>query len=260
MTTHAAVGVDDDLATGQTGVAHRSADDELTGRVDVELGLGVDETRGDHRLDDLLHDELTEGALLDVAAVLARDDDGVDAARPAVDVLDRHLRLAVGAEEGVDPVAPADLGEVPRQLVREADRHRHQLVGVGAGEAEHHALVAGALLLVLVGVDAHRDVGALPLDRHEHAARVGVKAHVGADVADLVDRLADDLRDVDVRRGRHLAGDVDVASLDEGLARDPAGRVLGDDRVEDRVADLVADLIRVAFGDRFASEETACHI
>ena len=32
----AAVGVDDDLAAGQAGVAHRAADDELAGRVAVE--------------------------------------------------------------------------------------------------------------------------------------------------------------------------------------------------------------------------------
>ena len=32
---HAAVGVDDDLAPGQPGVAHRSAGDEPAGRVDV---------------------------------------------------------------------------------------------------------------------------------------------------------------------------------------------------------------------------------
>ena len=34
MTGHAAIGVDDDLATGQTGVAHGATDDELAGRVD----------------------------------------------------------------------------------------------------------------------------------------------------------------------------------------------------------------------------------
>jgi len=36
----------------------------------------------------------------------------------------------------------------------ELDRHRHQLRCLVAGEAEHHALVAGA-----AGVDALRDVG-----------------------------------------------------------------------------------------------------
>ena len=33
----AAVGVDDDLAAGQAGVAHRAADHELAGRVDEEV-------------------------------------------------------------------------------------------------------------------------------------------------------------------------------------------------------------------------------
>ncbi len=113
----------------------------------------------------------------------------------------------------------------------EADRQRHQLVGIGAGETKHHALIAGALLFALAGIDAHRDVGALTLDGHEHAAGVGVKAHIGADVADLVDRLADDLGDVDVGRRRDLARNIDVTGLDERFARDPASGILGDDRI-----------------------------
>src|SRR5690606_7663088 len=56
----AAVGVDDDLAAGQTAVAHRAADDETAGRVDVELRVLRDPLRRQHRLDDLLHDRLLE--------------------------------------------------------------------------------------------------------------------------------------------------------------------------------------------------------
>jgi hypothetical protein len=47
----------------------------------------------------------------------------------------------------------ADLGVPLDQAVAELDRQRHQLVGLAAGEAEHHALVARAL-----AVDALRDV------------------------------------------------------------------------------------------------------
>ena len=43
VTAHAAVGVDDDLAAGEAAVAVRAADDEATGRVDVELGVLVDQ-------------------------------------------------------------------------------------------------------------------------------------------------------------------------------------------------------------------------
>ncbi len=40
---HAAVGVDDDLAAGQAGVAEWTADHEATGRVDEVLGLFVEQ-------------------------------------------------------------------------------------------------------------------------------------------------------------------------------------------------------------------------
>ena len=66
-------------------------------------------------------------------------------------------------------------------------------------------------------------------------------------------------RDVGVRLGGHLAGDVDLAGRDQGLDRDPAARVLRQQRVEDAVADLVSDLVRVALRDRLGGEQAACH-
>jgi hypothetical protein len=56
-----------------------------------------------------------------------------------------------------------------------------------AGVAEHHALVACALLLVeaLTLGDALRDVGGLLLDRHEDRAGAAVEAHARVRVADV---------------------------------------------------------------------------
>ena len=41
VTAHAAVGIDDDLAAGETGIAVRSADDETAGRIDVILRVRI---------------------------------------------------------------------------------------------------------------------------------------------------------------------------------------------------------------------------
>ena len=122
--------------------------------------------------DDVLLDVgLEQRVEVDVGGVLAGDDDGVEADRLVVDVLDGDLGLAVGAQVGHGAVL-ADLGEPLGQPVRQRDRQRHQLGGLVAGEAEHQALVAGALALERVldalagarlvgGVDALRDVGRL---------------------------------------------------------------------------------------------------
>ncbi len=41
VTAHAAVGIDDDFASGEAGIAVRTADDEAAGGIDVELGVGI---------------------------------------------------------------------------------------------------------------------------------------------------------------------------------------------------------------------------
>ena len=105
--------------------------------------------------------------------VLRRDDDGRRAHGLAVAVLDRHLALAVGAEERELPVL-ARLAEALADAVRGVDGEGHVLLRLVAREAEHHALVAGALLLeqALALGDALGDVGRLPLDRGDDGAAV----------------------------------------------------------------------------------------
>ena len=202
---------------------------------------------------------------VDPVAVLGRDQDLLDLDRAPVLVADGDLGLAVGAQVG-DDVSLADLGEPVGELVGERDRQRHQLRRLAGRVAEHHPLVAraGDVELVVVGrvgarlerlVDALGDVGRLLVDRVDHRARVGREAEVGVGVADLADRLAGDLLDVDVGLGRDLAGDDDEAGVDQRLAGDAAVRVVGEHRVEDAVGDLVGDLVRVALGHRLGGEQ-----
>jgi hypothetical protein len=160
----------------------------------------------------------------------------------------------------------ADRGEAVRELVGQGDRERHELLGLVAGVAEHHALVTGAgdVELVVIGrigaglirgVDALRDVGRLLVDRVDHGAGVGREAEVRVGVADLADRLARDVLDVHVRRRGDLAGHDDEPRVHERLARHAAVRVIAQHGVEDAVGDLVRDLVGVPLGDGFRGEQ-----
>ena len=129
--------------------------------------------------------------------MLMRDDDLRRADRLAVLVAHGHLALGVRAELGRRTLAGlARMGEVFEDLVRVVDRRRHQLRRFAAGVAEHDALVAGALFLVvagLVGVDALGDVGGLRMQQHLDLGLVPVEAVLL--VADVLDRHARDMGD-----------------------------------------------------------------
>ena len=113
-----------------------------------------------------------------------------------------------------------------------------------AGEAEHHALVAGA-----AGVDALADVARLFVDGREHRAGVGVVAVFRARVADVPDDVAHDVLIVDGAGRRDFAGDDGQAGRDQRLARDARHRVLREDRVENAVGNLIGDLVGMTFGN-----------
>ena len=80
MPAHAAVGVDDDLAAGEAGVAVRAADHETAGGIDVVLGLrNPPWPTGMHRVDDVLLHLAAQLLGGDLGAVLRGDDHGFDA-------------------------------------------------------------------------------------------------------------------------------------------------------------------------------------
>ena len=268
----AAVGVDDDLAAGQAGVAHRATDHEVAGRIDQQPEVGGVQALVGQVLDDRVDDMLTDvgGQLVDQVdafGVLGGEHHGVQPDGRGALVLDGHLGLAVRAQVAQRAVL-ADLGQLAGQPVRQRDRQRHEFGGVADRVAEHQALVAGALgvqriLLLLdaglVGlVDAHRDVRGLPADADVHAAGGAVEALLRGVVADLQDALANGVGDVGERllgRGGDLAHDVHLAGGDQGLHRDARGRVVLQQRIEDRVTDRVTDLVGMSFGHRLAGEQ-----
>jgi hypothetical protein len=271
MAGHAAVGIDDDLPPSQPGVAHRAADLEPAGRVDQQPeAFAVDAGIGQHGVDHVVLDVGGEQFLeVDVGRVLSGDHDRVQPHRVVPHVLDRYLRLAVRAQVGHGTRA-ADLGQLAGELVREHDRQRHQLGGLAARVAEHQALVARPLPVKLVGplalavlervVDALSDVRRLGADRDRHAAGGPVVSLGRGVVADLQDLLPDDARDVDIRLGGDLAGDMYLAGRDQGFHRHAAARIILDHGIQNDVADLVGHLVRMAFCHRLGSEQAARHV
>ncbi len=137
-----------------------------------------------------------------------------------------------------------------REAMGEGDRERHVRIGLVAGEAEHHPLIAGAS-----GVDALRDVTRLAPDRIEYAARVGIESDAGLGISDALDRVAHDLAQVDPCRRRDLAEDRGEAGGDHRLACHARLRVLAQHLVEDRIGDGVRHLVGVTFSDGLGGEQ-----
>ena len=239
MTGEAAVGVDDDLTARETAIAHRTADHEPTGRVDVELGLVGDPLLRQDGQDDLVHHGLLQRLQLDLGGVLRGEHHGLDADRLVVLVTERALALRVRAQPRQLAVL-AHLRLLLDQTVRVDDRRGHVAVGFLRGVTEHQALVAGTLVLRVLAVDALSDVLRLLADRVQHRAGVAVEALVEHD-------SAHDLLDLDDGVRGDLAGDDDHAGLRHRLAGHAAVRLLRENRVEDRVRDLIRHFVRVAF-------------
>ena len=196
--------------------------------------------------------------------MLGGDDDGLKArGLPVGPVAHRDLRFPVGEDKGDGPCF-AGLCELVGQLIRKGDGQGHQVHGIVAGVAEHHALVPGtqqglfvlgAALLHLHGAGhAHGDVRALAVNAGQHGAGVPVEAGLRAVVAHLADGLPDQLGDVHIAVCGDFPSHHHQPGGGEGLAGHPTGRVLSEHGVQHGVGDAVAELIGMALGYGLGSE------
>ena len=147
------------------------------------------------------------------------------------------------------------------QLMGVLDGGGHQGVGLVAGEAEHHALVAGAGVAgqVVGAVHAHGDVAGLLVDGGEDGAGVAVEAGRGAVVADAPQGLSGHGGDVHIALGGDFAHDQHHAGGGGALAGHPRHGILGQNGVQDAVGNLVTDLVGMTFRDGFRGKNTFLH-
>ena len=195
MGSASAVGVDNNLAAGEAGVACGAADHELAGGVHmqdevlVEQGLkvfwqGGDEAR-EYDLAYILLYTRVHFVIRSELIVLGAEHYGVHA-HGLVGFgreLDGELALGVRPQVG-DFAGMPYLRKDLEQRMRQGEGERHVLRGVLAGKTEHHTLVAGALLVLGTAHHAAVDVGALLVDGADYPAAGGVEAVFRLGVAD----------------------------------------------------------------------------
>ena len=177
----------------------------------------------------------------DELVVLRRDDDRMHAQRLVrrLVVLDRDLRLRVGAQVGHHLAFAADDGQFLEDHVRKDQRRGHHLTGLVAGVAEHDALVAGALVFLGGTHDALVDVGRLLVDGRQDTARIAVELVLALRISDAVDDAARHALHVDIGIRTHFTRHDHQPGGAQRFAGDLRIGIAAQEFVEDGVGNLV---------------------
>ena len=93
------------------------------------------------------------------------------------------------------------------------------------------------------------------VDGGNNGARLPVKAHFGAVVADFLDGFADDLRQIGIALGADFTGDDGHAGRHEGFASHTGVGILFNQCIEDGIGNLVGNLIGMTFGHGLGRKE-----
>ena len=224
MTTHSAVGINDDLASRKSGVTLRPTDDETSSWVDEEFGCGVEEIFWNDLANDIGDDEAPDFFIFHVLGVLGRDDHVGHTHGLAAFIQNRHLALGIRTKP-FHLAGLANRSELTSETMGEHDRSRHEFGCFVASEAEHETLVTRALLVSgfafgFLRVNALRDVRALAGEEVRNENSVSVEDIVVIRVSDATDGFANDAADVEygVESGTLDLGNRDLATDDYGVA------------------------------------------
>ena len=249
----AAIGVDNDLAAGQTGIAVGPADDEAAGRIDVELVVRAHPAFGQHFFD-IRPDDGPDVLLRQALDMLGGNHDRRGPHRLAAFIFKGYLALGVGASSGCLPAWRASAMSC-RILMRKVDRRRHENIGLAAGITEHYALIAGPFVLVAGGIDTHRDVGRLVMNQDIDLGVLPMEpVLLVADLANAAtSRLFEHLMGHMIRSA-HLAGEHHLVGRGQRFDRNPRIRVGGQISVDDGIGNAVAHLVGMTLRHGLAGE------
>ena len=259
VATGSSVGIDNDFAAGEPAIALGSPDDKAAGGIDQKFGPAIEHFFGEDFADELFDNELLDLAMGDVVAVLGGNHDGGDADGFVLAVLDGDLGFGVGAEPG-NFARLTNPTEFAPEVVGEHDGGGHEFWGFAAGEAEHEALIARALLGgFLTGsatrIDPLGDIRALASEGVHDVDAVGMKNVFGMGIADGADGRANQGIVVQLGAGGDFSCDDDEVGFHESFAGDAAVRVLGEAGIEHCIGDSVADFVGMAFADRLRRKD-----
>ncbi|MNI30350.1 hypothetical protein D3C73_841960 [compost metagenome] len=96
-------------------------------------------------------------------------------------------------------------------------------------------------------------------DGAQYGTGVGIKAHIGMDIANLAHGFAGDLFDIDPGAGGDLAANQHHAGFHVGFAGYAGFWILFQDGIKNGIRDLIGNFIRMSFGNRFGREEVFSH-
>ena len=261
MSTHTAVGINDDLSSGQTAVALRATDYKASGWVDKDLGIFSHQFFWNDNIDNVFLDICTNLFHLNIWGVLVGDNDGFYCNWNIVFIFDGNLSFAVWTQIRQSTVL-ANFSQTFGKFVCQRNWHWHQLWCIIACKTEHHALVASTVVFFIAFglfcfqtlVNAHCDISGLFIDRGDNTTGIAVKAKFCAVVTDLADYLTSDFWNVYITVSADLTHYHYHTGGNCGFACNTAVWIFFEDCIKHCVRNLVADFIRMSFSNRFRSK------
>src|SRR5271157_4245936 len=124
VAAHSSVGIDNDLASGQTSIALRATDHKTTSWINEISRTRIDPIQRDDPFNGSLDQGLANLFVFNVSSMLGGDDNSVYPDRTIALILDRNLGLRVWTQPR-ELAGFSQTGELTSELMAQLDRSRH---------------------------------------------------------------------------------------------------------------------------------------
>ena len=238
-----AVGVDHQLAAGETGISFKAAQHKPAGRIDENFRLLIDAHVMAGTGNDQPAEFLAQFGRVFVRVMLAGDHDGVHAFRYPERILHGHLRFSVWADTGNQLFLPAG-GKQARDTVRQHDRRGQQLDCFPASVAVHDALIACA---ERIPIDRVRNIGTLCMQPHLYM--------IITVISGSLNRLSHNGFHVRMRCRMQFSGNKNFARRRQHFTGNAGIGIFFETGVQNAVRNRVAEFVRMACRDGLCRQD-----
>ena len=270
MTCISAIGIYNNLPSGQAAVSLRSANYKTSSGVDEEFGFLIYHICRQHLIENVFFHICVNLLLCNALIVLGGKNHCIQADRVSfLVVLYRNLGLSIRTKIRQGSVF-AHLGQLTNQLVSQSDRIRHILLRLIGSIAEHHTLVActNSIQLAVVHrifscfqslIYTHGNIAGLLVQSNQNAAGITVKTVFCTVVTDFTNGLTNDRLNIYICIGRNLSHNHNQTGSGAGFACNAAHGVLFHQRIQNGIGNGITHFIRMSLSYRFRSKQYFLH-
>ena len=263
MTSHTAIGINNNLTASKTAVPLWATDNKLTSWVDEILGFLAEKFSRNNSLDYILNHILANLLQSNAFIMLSRDNNSINSYRLAILIGNSNLSLAIWAEIWQCAIL-AHLSQTTSQTMCQSNWNRQILRSFVGSITKHHTLVTSTSSFFLIQialasfqslVNTLSNIWGLLVKGNKNTASICIKTELCSGITNLTNCISYDFSNIHIALGGYLASNMSLTSGNHSLTSYTTIWILGQNSIQNAIRNLICYFVRMSLSNRLRGKK-----